>query len=58
VEYRSFDSLLSESDILSVHMPLSDETKGLIGREELDQMKQGSILINVSRAHAQQKRCH
>ena len=49
VEYRTFDQLLGESDILTVHVPLTDSTRGMIGREELNKMKYGAYLINASR---------
>ena len=41
--------LLGESDILSLHVPSSPETKGMINGETLARMKQGAILINTSR---------
>jgi len=41
--------LLSESDIVSLHVPSSPETKGIINPETLGQMKPGAILINTSR---------
>jgi glyoxylate reductase len=41
--------LLSDSDILSLHVPSSPETKGLINGESLARMKRGAILINTSR---------
>jgi lactate dehydrogenase-like 2-hydroxyacid dehydrogenase len=49
VEYCSFDDLLSRSDILSIHVPLTDETRGMIGREEIARMKPGAILLNLAR---------
>lgn len=49
VRYVSLDELLSSSDIVSLHTPLSDTTRGLIGAEELSKMKPGAILINTSR---------
>jgi len=49
VEYREFDQFLAMSDILSIHVPLTDETRGMIGREEIAKMKAGAILINTSR---------
>jgi glyoxylate reductase len=49
LEYSSFEDILSRSDILSVHVPLSEETKGLIGREEIARMKKGAILLNLAR---------
>ena len=41
--------LLQSSDFISVHAPLTDETRGMIGRSEIDQMKPGAILINTAR---------
>jgi glyoxylate reductase len=41
--------LLAESDILSVHVPSTPETNGMINRETLARMKRGAILINTSR---------
>ena len=49
IEYVSLKELMSRSDIISVHTPLTASTKGLIGREEIGAMKQGSILINTAR---------
>jgi D-3-phosphoglycerate dehydrogenase len=42
-------ALLSESDVLTLHVPLSNETLGLIGKEEMARMPEGSVLINTSR---------
>ena len=49
--YRSvsFDDLLKNSDIISVHAPLNDKTLNLIGEKELSKMKSNTILINVAR---------
>ena len=41
--------ILSGSDIVSIHVPLNDETRNLIGINELKSMKPGSLLINASR---------
>ena len=48
-ECVSLDTLCRESDILSVHTPLTAETRGAIGRRELMLMKPSAILINVAR---------
>lgn len=49
LEYRPLTKLLRESDIISIHLPLTDETRKLIGEKELRMMKPGAILINPSR---------
>lgn len=48
-ERVEFDTLLQESDILSLHCPLSDRTRGLINREAFSRMKKTAVLINVAR---------
>ena len=50
VEYGSFDRLLEESDVLTVHVPLSDETRNMIGKDEFMRMKDGAFLINTARS--------
>lgn len=45
----TLDDLLKESDFVSVHCPLTSETRHLIGRPQLEKMKRESILINTSR---------
>ncbi|TWH51792.1 2-hydroxyacid dehydrogenase [Sporomusa sp. KB1] len=49
IEYKTLDSLLETSDVISLHIPLNDKTRGLIGARELALMPQGSILINTAR---------
>jgi len=49
VEQVDFDTLLRESDILSIHIHLTEENRGLIGREAFSKMKNGIVLINTSR---------
>ena len=49
VKIVSFDQVISSSDILSLHVPLTEETNHLISYKELEKMKENAILINVSR---------
>ena len=49
VENVTLPTLCRQSDILSLHTPLTPSTRGLIGREELAWMKKGAILVNVAR---------
>jgi glyoxylate reductase len=49
IAYRTLEELLSESDIVSVQLPLTDETRGLIGEREFRMMKRDAILINTAR---------
>ncbi|MDE7178942.1 MAG: D-2-hydroxyacid dehydrogenase [Lachnospiraceae bacterium] len=48
-ERVEFDELLAQSDILSLHCPLSDRTRGLIDKDALSKMKKSAILVNVAR---------
>ncbi len=45
----SLDTVLEEADVLSLHCPLNDATRGLIGENELKQMKPTAILVNTAR---------
>jgi len=49
VSYATLEDLLRQADIVSVHVPLTDQTRRLIGRKELGLMKKSAILINTSR---------
>ena len=49
VERFDLDTLLGVSDIVSIHLKLSDESRGLMSREKLWKMKQGALLINTAR---------
>ena len=49
VEYVDLKTLLKESDIVSLHIPNNKETKHFLGKEELDLMKEGAVLINCAR---------
>jgi len=45
----SLDAVLSQADIISLHVPLTEQTRGLIGEDALEMVKQGAILVNTSR---------
>lgn len=49
VRLCSFDELIRQADIVSLHMPATAETTNLINRQTLAKMKQGAVLINTSR---------
>lgn len=49
IERMSLDEIMRQADIVSVHTPLTPDTKGLIGAKEISLMKQGAILINTAR---------
>jgi len=46
----SLEELMATSDIISVHLTLTDETKGMIQKKHLDQIRPDSLLVNVARA--------
>ena len=48
-EQVDIDELCQRSDIISLHVPLTDDTRGMISRERIASMKPGAILINVAR---------
>lgn len=49
VENAGLDALVTQSDVVTLHLPLTDATRGLFGAERLSRMKKGAVLINVSR---------
>jgi D-3-phosphoglycerate dehydrogenase len=49
VELVTFDELIERSDVITVHVPLTRSTRGLIGKDQLDRMRPGAIVLNVAR---------
>ncbi|MHB8064292.1 MAG: NAD(P)-dependent oxidoreductase [Ruminiclostridium sp.] len=49
ITYMDLDTLMSTCDVVSLHVPLSPETKGLINEEKLKLMKKNAVLINTAR---------
>jgi len=48
-EMKTLDEVLAGSDYISIHVPLTDETKGMINKETISKMKDGVIIINTGR---------
>jgi D-3-phosphoglycerate dehydrogenase / 2-oxoglutarate reductase len=49
VEFVSLDKLLAESQVVSIHLLLNDETRGFLSRERIGQLRKGVILVNTAR---------
>jgi D-lactate dehydrogenase len=49
IQYESINTLFQKSDIISLHCPLTEETKHLINKDSISQMKDGVMLINTAR---------
>ena len=49
VSFVEFEELLQRADVVSLHVKLTDESKGLIGSKELALMKEGAIILNGAR---------
>jgi len=49
LKYVELDELLSNSDVISLHCPLFESTKGIINKNNIEKMKDGVIIINTSR---------
>jgi D-3-phosphoglycerate dehydrogenase len=49
VEFVELDELLTESDVVSLHLLLNDETRGFVSRSCIEAMKPGAILVNTAR---------
>ncbi|MBQ8145670.1 MAG: hydroxyacid dehydrogenase [Clostridia bacterium] len=48
-ECVSLEELLKKSDIISIHCPLTDKTRGMLGKEQFEMMKKGAVVVNVAR---------
>ena len=49
IKYVSLDELYAESDIISLHCPLTDDTRHMINEEAISKMKKGVVIVNTSR---------
>jgi glyoxylate reductase len=49
VKFASLDELLGQSDFVSIHLPLTEETRHLINKDNLSKFKKGSYLVNTAR---------
>jgi D-3-phosphoglycerate dehydrogenase / 2-oxoglutarate reductase len=49
VRFVALEELLAECDAITVHVPLTRETRGLLGRREIESMRPGALLVNTSR---------
>lgn len=49
IEYVTLDDLLAQADIVSVHLPLTDDTRHLLNKDKLSLMKDNAVIINVAR---------
>jgi D-3-phosphoglycerate dehydrogenase len=49
IDLADLDRVLEESDFISLHVPLTDQTRGMFGRAELSRIKPGAFLVNIAR---------
>ena len=47
--HHKLDELLSGADVVTIHTPLNDETKGMVGAHEIARLKKGAVLVNMAR---------
>lgn len=50
VELKSLEDIFSEADIITLHIPLNDKTRGMVGAELLSRLKKDALLVNTARA--------
>jgi len=55
IKYVPFDDLLKSSDVVTIHLRLTNETRGMIGKREFSLMKPDAILVNTARAEIVEK---
>lgn len=48
-ELKSLEAIIAESDVISLHVPLTDQTKGMINKDVIAKMKDGVIIVNTGR---------
>lgn len=55
-EHVSLEQLIRQADVITVHTPLTEETRGMIGAAEMAQMKDGAVLVNCARGGIYEER--
>lgn len=57
ISYVSLDGLYAQADMISLHVPLTDQTKNMIDAQSIAKMKEGTIIINTSRGPIDPYQC-